>query len=574
MVVVTPEKIQEFGSQGWWGELTVGELFIQTALRQSAAPAVVDPPNRAQISGDAPRRWTWGELLEHTGRLVALFHAEGLRKDDIIVMQMPNCVEMHAIYLACALTGVIVTPVPVQYRGHELAHVCGLTQARWVLTCGRVGTQELSQMWQSQRSQWPSIERVWALGQALPDGVEALQAAWAARPAWDAAQLRAHMQAIGLTAHDVLTVCWTSGTEAQPKGVPRNHNEWLIVGQSVSDAGDLQPGAHLLIPFPFVNMAGISTSLMAWLLCGGCLHQHHPFDLEVFIAQMRAQPMDYSVAAPAVLNHLLKQPERLLEGVDLSRLRRIGSGGGPLSAWLVEQMAERLGIDVVNYFGSNEGASLASSPRDVPNPTQRASLFPRIGVPGFTWSLSNSLKVRSRLVDVDTGEEITTAGRVGELRMAGPTIFSGYYKSPELTRRAFDEQGFYRTGDLFEIAGDQQQFYRYSGRHKDIVIRGGMNISSEEIENLALGHPAVRECAVIGKPDRVLGERVCLVAVLQPGQSLTLEGLRQHLVEQEQVALFKCPEELILIEELPRNPVGKILKRELRARLAEATTAS
>ena len=330
------------------------------------------------------------------------------------------------------------------------------------------------------------------------------------------------MHAIGLTAHDVLTICWTSGTEAQPKGVPRNHNEWLIIGQSVMDAGQMKPGTQLLIPFPFVNMAGVSTSLIAWLMCGGGLHQHHPFDLDVFIQQLAEHPIDYSVAAPAVLNQLLKQPEKLAS-VDLSRLRRMGSGGGPLSEWMIEQMASQFGIEVVNYFGSNEGASMASSPADMPDRAQRAQFFPRVGVPGYEWTLSNSRKIPTRLVDLDTGDDITEPGRVGELRFKGPTIFSGYYRSPELTARAFDEQGYYRTGDLFEIAGDRQQFYRFAGRHKDIVIRGGMNISSEEVENLLLGHPKVRESAVIGCPDPVLGEKVCAVVVPQPGQELTLE---------------------------------------------------
>jgi len=150
--------------------------------------------------------------------------------------------------------------------------------------------------------------RFWALGEAVPAGALDLRRALAQTTAWNAAQMRTHMQAIGLSAHDVFTICWTSGTEARPKGVPRNHNEWLIIGQSVMDAGQLQRGAQMVIPVPFVNMAGISTSLMAWLMSGGGLHQHHPFDMDVFVQQLREQAIDYSVAAPAVLNLMLKQP--------------------------------------------------------------------------------------------------------------------------------------------------------------------------------------------------------------------------------------------------------------------------
>jgi len=565
MILVPEEKIAEYVRKGWWGERTLAEIFIATALRQPDAVAVADPPNLASVCGLQPRRWRWAELLREVGRMAAFLHAQGLRKDDVLVVQLPNCVEMHALYLACAASGIVVSPVPVQYRGHELAHVLAVTGARMAITTERVGSHRAARLWGELAPQFAgTLQQLWALGAELPAGVRPLAQALAATEPWSAQALRSHMAATGVTAHDVVTVCWTSGTEARPKGVPRNHNEWLIVGQSVIDAGQLQPGARMVIPFPFVNMAGVSTSLAAWLLVGGTLHHHHPFDLDVFIAQLRDEPTDYTVAAPAVLSMLLKEPAKL-EGVNLGRLKRLGSGGGPVADWLVEQFAQKFGVEIVNYFGSNEGAALSSAPQDIPDRRQRSLYFPRLGVPGFDWSLSNANKIRTRLVDLDTGADIEEPGRVGELRFQGATIFSGYFKAPDLTARAFDEQGFYRTGDLFEIAGDRRQFYRFAGRHKDIVIRGGMNISSEEVEGLLLAHPKVREAAVIGYPDPVLGERVCAVVAPQPGQAVELEELVEFLRREEQVAPFKWPEKLILVEQLPRNPLGKVLKRELRA---------
>ncbi|MGE4243793.1 class I adenylate-forming enzyme family protein [Ramlibacter sp.] len=564
MILVPPEKIADYVKKGWWGERTLAEIFIATALRQPETLAVADPPNLFALCGLHPRRWTWGDLLREVGRMAAFLHAQGLRKDDVLVAQLPNCVDLHALYLACAATGIVISPVPVQYRGHELAHVLGMTGARMAITTERVGNHRSAALWAELAPQFAgTLQQVRMLGASM-DGQEA---------PWDAKALRAHMQAHGVTAHDVLTVCWTSGTEARPKGVPRNHNEWLIVGQSVIDAGQLQPGARMVIPFPFVNMAGVSTSLAAWLLVGGTLHHHHPFDLDVFVAQLRDEPTDYTVAAPAVLSMLLKDPAKLA-GVDLGRLKRLGSGGGPVAEWLVEQFAQQYGVEVVNYFGSNEGAALSSAPQDIPDRRQRSAYFPRIGVEGFTWSLSNASKIRTRLVDLDTGADIEEPGRVGELRFQGPTIFSGYFRAPELTERAFDEQGYYRTGDLFEIAGDRRQFYRFAGRHKDIVIRGGMNISCEEVEGLLLAHPKVREAAVIGLPDPVLGERVCAVIAPQPGAAVDLQELVEFLRGEEQVAPFKWPEKLILVEELPRNPLGKVLKRELRARHAPTEAAA
>jgi acyl-CoA synthetase (AMP-forming)/AMP-acid ligase II len=565
MILVPQEKIDAYTRQGWWGDRTLGALFIEQAKRLDHQLAVADPPNRHHITGEPPLRWSWNDLLVEVGRYAAFLHEEGLRKDDIVVIQLPNCVEMHALYLACAVLGVVLTPVPMQYRAHELSHVLTTTQAKLAITTAQVGNYPSAAQWTSLATQFDCLENIWVFGENLPSGCRDLRAAMRNVHAWNSEDLTIHMQAIGLTAHDVLTICWTSGTEARAKGVPRNHNEWLIIGQSVIEAGQIRAGTQMLIPFPFVNMAGVSTSLVAWLMCGGSLHHHHPFDLDVFLTQLKQEAIEYSVAAPAVLTQLLKQPEKL-EGVDLTRLKRMGSGGGPISEWLMQEMFNQFGIEIVNYFGSNEGASMASSPIDMPDRIQRAQFFPRVGVPGYEWNLSNSRKISTRLVDLETGHDIKATGKIGELRFKGPTIFSGYFGAPHLTARAFDQQGYYRTGDLFEIAGDKQQFYRFAGRHKDIVIRGGMNISSEEIENLLLGHPKVREVAVIGCPDPVLGEKVCAVVVTQPYQTITLEALVQHLRHEAKVAAFKWPEKLIVIDELPRNAVGKILKRELRER--------
>ena len=456
----------------------------------------------------------------------------------------------------------------MQYRAHELEHVCELTQAKGVITTQRLGKYLAAQEMVGMRGVLPSVQWIWSYtdgsGAPLPKDVLDLDQLLAQTTPWTDAQMRAHLAQIGLTANDVFTICWTSGTEARSKGVPRSHNQWLLVGASVIDAGQMTQGTQMVIPFPFVNMAGISTSLVAWLLTAGGLHHHHPFDLKVFIQQLQSNSVDYTVSAPAVLSMLLKAPE-LLEGVDLKRLTRVGSGGGPVAPWLFEQFAQRFGIEVINYFGSNEGAALASTPQDIPDQQDRANYFPRLGVPGFQWNAVNSTKVLTRLVDVDTNEEITEPGRVGELRFKGPMLFSGYYKSPELTERAFDDQGYYRSGDLFEIAGDRKQYYRFAGRHKDIVVRGGMNISCEEVESLLLSHPKVREVAVIGWPDDVLGERVCAVVVPKSaGDTVQLDELVLFLKTEGKIAAFKLPERVELIAELPRNPVGKVLKRVLR----------
>jgi acyl-CoA synthetase (AMP-forming)/AMP-acid ligase II len=579
MILVPPERITDYTRRGWWGTQTLWDLFVRHRDERPLDEAVVDAPNRADFAHGAPRRLSWQDLAQEVDRLCLVLLEQGIRRDDIVVLMLPNCVEQFAVYLACLRLGVVVTPVPVQYREHELAHILTTTGAVAAFTFAHIGRpghgHASAAMFSTLAQTHRSLRCVIAWGDDVPPHVVSLGTNVAAGALTPAQQTRvwAAETAAAITANDVVTICWTSGTEAAPKGVPRSHNEWLVVPPFIIEAALLPSRARLLNPFPLVNMSGFSGAFVTWLMLGGTVIQHHPFSLPVFLQQLREERIDYTVSPPAILNMLL-QDDALLQGIDFRRLSRIGSGSAPLAEWMMRGFAEKYGVQIINYFGSNEGAALASSDVDMPDPATRASNFPRIGVPGQSWGSSTAHCIRSRLVDLDTGEEITQAGQPGELRFAGPTVFSAYYNAPEMSRSAFDDQGYYRTGDLFEIAGDRLQYYRYVGRSKDLVIRGGMNISSEEIEGLLTGCPGVREVAVVGVPDPVLGEKLCACIAPLEGQTVQLHDLTEYLRKEQRIAAFKLPEYLLHVPALPRNPVGKILKRELREQaraLAPAT---
>ncbi len=568
MILVPQTRIDEYTARGWWGTQTLWDLFVRNLQARPDAEAVVDAPNRAGFAHGAPRRLSWRALAGEVDQLCLVLLEHHIGRDDIVLMMLPNCVEQFVVYLACLRLGAVVTPVPVQYREHELDHILALTGAVAAFTfshIGRPGHKHMAgAMFGELRTRHPALKTVLAWGEEEVAGVVPLGNTPA--PPLTAQQRRRVAQAgqdAAISANDVVTICWTSGTEAAPKGVPRSHNEWLVIPPSIIEAALLQPHARLLNPFPLVNMSGFSTAFATWLVLGGTVVQHHPFDLPVFLQQLREERIDYTVAPPAILNMLL-QREALLEGIDFKRLSRIGSGSAPLAEWMVCGFAQKYGVQIVNYFGSNEGAALAGSDIDIPDPALRAQFFPRAGVAGQEWRISTTRKIRTRLVDPDTGLDITRAGQPGELRFAGPTVFSGYYRAPEMSARAFDEHGFYRTGDLFEIAGDALQYYRFVGRSKDLVIRGGMNISSEEIEGLLSACPGVREVAVVGVPDAVMGEKLCACVVAAEGHVPRLQELVDYLRHEQHVAAFKLPEYLLPLAALPRNPVGKILKRDLR----------
>ncbi len=572
MILVSQQKIDEYTGAGWWGTDTLWSLFEKNLRAQPDAEAVADAPNRAEFAHSAPQRWTWSQLGAQVDRFCLMLLDGGIQRDDVVVVQMPNSVEQFVVYLSCARLGIVVTPVPVQYRDHELGHILHTTRAVAAVTFSRIGKPEAAhmaaQMFEGLKPAHPALKTVFAWGDAVEaPSIDIGAAMPASITAAQGAALAVAQREAAITANDVFSICWTSGTEAAPKGVPRSHNEWLIVAPSIIEAAGIEPHARLLNPFPLVNMAGISTAFAAWLVLGGTVIQHQPFSLQVFLQQLREEKIDYTVAPPAILNMLL-QNEQLLAGIDFKRLSRIGSGSAPLSDWMVRGFQDRHGVQIVNYFGSNEGAALSGSHKDIPEPELRAQFFPRAGVKGYDWTITTTRKIRTRLVDLETGEDINEAGRPGEIRFSGPTIFSGYYGAPELSRKAFDEQGFYKTGDLFELAGDRLQYYRYVGRSKDLVIRGGVNISSEEIENLLMACPGVKDAAVVAVPDDKLGEKVCACVVAADGKDVTLESLSAFLRDEKRIAVYKLPEYLMLVPALPRNPVGKILKRELRVQAA------
>jgi len=553
-LILSPhERIADYTARGWWGTRRIHDWFDDALRARPDAQALVDAPNREEFIAGAPRRLSWRSLAQECDMYATALLELGLGSDDIVCVQLPNCVELPAVYLACARLGIVVTPVPVQYREHELEHILGITQPRAVVTAARILHHEHAAMMRGLAARHPSVRNVLAIDQ-LPR--------WEADPERIARHEREHR----VDANDVFTVCWTSGTEGVPKGVPRSHNEWLAIPENIIVSGGLTPGCHLLNAFPLVNMAGIAGQFLPWLLTGAKLVMHHPFSLPVFLAQLKDEGIDYTVAAPAILVTLAQNPGLMAE-LEGSRLRAIGSGGGALAEWTVRVFTERYGIDVINYFGTNEGASLTASALDLPDPALRASYFPRFGVDGYEWKLPVAKRVRTRLVDPDTGADIDAPGLPGELRVSGPAIFPGYFRAPDMSARAFDAQGYYRTGDLFEIAGERNELYRFVGRLKDIIVRGGFNISSEELEALLLAHPKVREAAIVGYPDDHLGERVCAVIVAQPGASLALPEVVDFLRNEKRLASYKLPERLLLVDALPRNPVGKVLKRDLRARI-------
>ncbi len=550
-----PERVTEYRRRGWWRGETVDAVFRKAVAARPAEEALADPPNRQALVGTAPRRLTYAQVDAAVDAMAHAFATLGVRRGDVVATQLPNLVEGVLAFLACARMGAILSPVAMAYRGHELRQILGVVEPKLYLTVGAFHGYDHVALLLDLKAQGLTDAAVVSLGNA-PAGAHALDRLMSGAPATP------YATPAGLDAAEALTICWTSGTEAMPKGVPRHHDHWVVNGEALVEAAGLRPGDTILNPFPLINIAAIGGMVMTWLVCQGRLVQHHPFDLPIFLAQMQDEAVAYTVAPPAVLNMLL-QNEALLSATDLSRLRCLGSGSAPLSPWMVKGWQERHGVTVMNVFGSNEGTSLFSTGEAIPDPEQRARFFPRFGAEGVSWPAAFPQKIRTRLVDPETEAVITAPGAEGELRIAGAMTFDGYFKAPELTRQAFDEEGFFRTGDLFEITSEGDgRYYRFVGRRKEIIIRGGLNISPAELDVLIESHPKVREAGCAAYPDERLGERVCAVVALRPDEELTLEELNAHLKGSD-IAVYKLPEKLRIVDALPRNALGKVVRRDL-----------
>jgi non-ribosomal peptide synthetase component E (peptide arylation enzyme) len=563
----TPQTlIDQYRANGWWGDEKLCDwldLAVSTRPRQWA---LIDQPERAIIAEGSPQRLTFEDLAEKVSALSCQFYAAGLRTNDIVIVHLPNIAELAITYFALDRLGVIVSPVPVQYDLFELKHVAGEVNPAAYISTSHLKGEAFAE------TRMPALEGVCptlCFGQSVRNATSINL-----DDRGDHANWRAYTASLDRSADDILTICWTSGTTGQPKGVPRSHNHWRISALATSSAANFTAEDVMLNPFPLVNMAALGGFLFPWVMCQSTLVLHHPFDLSLFLKQLESEQITYTIAAPTILTMLLNQRD-LLDQIDLSALRAIGSGGAPLSEWMVSTFQQDYNIIVANIFGSNEGLCLTSSGVDLPDPNERAQYFPRFGLEGRQWTNEVSSMVQTRLVDLETREVISDPGIEAELEISGPSVFDGYWQAETTNLEVFSEDGFFRTGDVFEIPldPDKSDYYHFVGRSKDIIIRGGMKISPDQIDNLLAAHPALTSAAVVGYEDPILGERIGVAAVPAMDTELTLEMITDYLKEQG-LAIFKQPERLLIVDALPLNATGKVLRRELKQLFTSETSSS
>lgn len=547
MKLYSDDRIKQYEKAGVWGDRTLLDQFSETVETAPGREAVVDPPNTVELVGRDPQRFTYDELHRRVEAMAAGLRQLGVKKDDIVVVQLPNTWELPALYVAVARAGGVISPMPVQWRRRELEHVVKVTEAEVLVTVEEFNDFDHVEMAADLADKYDTLDTIITRTEI--------------REISQRTEETSTLDNVSVGANEVFNLQWTSGTTAAPKACPMTHNNWF--GRLEVSLNDLEIGTPetLLCTAPLVNMTGVGVSLVPWLLTGGTLVMHHPLDLDILVDQLQNEGITFTILVPTVMNRLLQHPD--VDDFDLSSVDTILTGSAAPAEWALQEFKDRWDIDVVNAWGQNEGPGIRSGPETTPL-TRRATHLPHFGGDRVDadWEDSDVREevIQTKVVDPDTGEILTEEGEVGELAYRGPGVIAEYFRQPELTDRAFDEQGYFYTGDLFQI--EEDGYISFFDRKKDVIVRGGFTISAKEVENAVLEHPSVVDAAVVAMPDPDLGERSCLYAVPAEEVDLTLNDITEWL--EDDLAKYKHPERLELTEEIPRNPVGKIVKTELR----------
>jgi cyclohexanecarboxylate-CoA ligase len=337
---------------------------------------------------------------------------------------------------------------------------------------------------------------------------------------------------------------YTSGTTAAPKGVVHTHNTLDYEIRSVIEFFGLSRSDVVFMPSPVGHITGVVCGILLPVRLGTTSVLLDVWDPGRALSLITAHRCSYTVAATPFLHGIVHHPD--LTETDVSALRVFMCGGADMPPELITSASEALDCMVTRAYGSTEYPSATGCNQDDP-PDKRARTDGRA-----------MRAVQLRVVD-ESGSD-APAGAVGDVLVRGPELFVGYFDT-SLNDDAFTSDGWFRTGDIGRL--DADGYLEITGRRKDIIIRGGENISVKEIEDHLFGHSKIGDVAVVAAPDPVLGERVCAVVVPKPGQTVTLDEVTEWL-RAAKFAKQKLPERLILLDELPRTASGKVQKFKLR----------
>ncbi|MBL3573708.1 malonyl-CoA synthase [Rhodovulum sulfidophilum] len=466
---------------------------------------------------------THAAFLALAARHAHALNAFGLGPGDRLAVQVEKSPEALALYAACLQAGVIFLPLNTAYTPAELSYFIGDSAARLVICDGR------------------RMGALTPVAETAGAHIATLNTDGSGSFAVIAATKSATYPTVARAPDDLAALLYTSGTTGRSKGAMLSQRNLLSNAEVLTEAWRFTEDDVLLHALPIFHTHGLFVATNIMLLAGGAMILLPKFDIDAVIAALpRATAM---MGVPTFYTRLLDDPR--FDRALAAHIRLFVSGSAPLLAETHRAFEARTGHRILERYGMTETNMSTSNPYD----GERIAGTVGLPLPG----------VELRIADPATRAECSP-GETGQIEVRGPNVFQGYWQMPEKTREELCEDGFFLTGDLGTI--DAKGYVRIVGRAKDLIISGGLNVYPKEIEEVLDAQPGVLESAVIGVPHPDLGEAVLAVLVPAPGETPELQAIAGSVATQ--LAGFKRPKRLELIEALPRNAMGKVQKATLR----------
>lgn len=528
-IKLNPERRAWYRQQGYWGDASLADYWHQTMQAVPDKIAVVDSRGTS---------YSYIALDRAASSLAAWLLGCGIQPGDRVAFQLPGWCEFTIIYLACLKTGAVSVPLLPAWREAELVWVLNKCQAKVLFAPTSFKNTRPIDLILPLRDQLPCLLQVVAVDKLSP-ATDTLALSQLLR---DTPPLTTPVSVQG---DELAAVLFTSGTEGEPKGVMLTHNNILASERAYCARLNLTWLDTFLMPAPLGHATGFLHGVTAPFLIGArsvLLDIFNPIDCLTLLQQERCTCV---LGATPFVYDLLCTLEQL--PYDISSLRFFLCGGTTIPKKISRDCLQ-MGIRLLSVYGSTESSPHALVKLD--DPLSRVLNTDGFAAPGV------EIKV------VDEQRALLPYGEEGEEASRGPNVFVGYLDEPELTARALDEDGWYYSGDLCRM--DEDGYIKITGRKKDIIVRGGENISSREVEDILLQHPHIHDAGIVAMPDERLGERSCAYVVLKaPCGSLSLEEVIAFF-SRKRVAKYKYPERLVVVDKLPRNASGKVQKFLLR----------
>ena len=515
---------------------TIGGNFDVTVRAFGDREALVDRPTG--------RRWTYAELAADVDALALGLLAMGIAKGDRVGIWAPNCAEWTLTQYATAKIGAILVNINPAYRTRELEFVLNQSGSTLLIAAQKLKTSDYAAMIAEVRPRCPELKTVVLLGSAP----------WQALLETGRRLDRGALDAVELDTDDPINIQYTSGTTGFPKGATLSHHNILNNGFFVGELCNYTQDDRICIPVPFYHCFGMVMGNLAATSHGACMVIPAPtFDPVATLQAVQAERCTSLYGVPTMFIAELSTPD--FADYDLSSLRTGIMAGSPCPVEVMKQVIERMSMTEVSIcYGMTETSPVSTQTRADDSLDRRVSTVGRVGP-----------HLEVKVIDPETGRT-APRGTPGELCTRGYSVMLGYWEQPDKTAEAVDAAHWMHTGDLAVM--DADGYLAITGRIKDMVIRGGENVYPREIEEFLYTHPDILDAQVIGVPDAKYGEELMVWVRLRAGAPvLTAEAVREFCAGQ--LAHYKIPRYVHVVDEFPMTVTGKVRKVEMRERAVE-----